>query len=497
MNKTFQSFRKLTQSLADLKAMGSILSWDQETMMPSKGAATRARQRATAAAIYHEKLTDSTLTDLMKRLEDMDLASWERRCLQEMRREQAKALCVPRRLVEDLAETAATAYEFWVKARHESDFSKFAPWLGKILSLKREEAQCLNISESLYENLVDEYEPGMKESALERIFNRVHPHLTLLLERIMASPVQSRIRRFKGSFSTPAQKGFGRDVLSAMGFDWGAGRLDQSPHPFCTGFSPQDVRITTRYLQEDFSAALFGIIHEGGHALYEQGLNPTHHGLPICEAISLGIHESQSRLWENQVGRNRAFWSFWLPRLKNAFPGQLEDISHDEFILSVNLVESSPVRVTADEVTYGLHIIIRFELERALLNGDLEVKSLPTEWNQRMESYLGIRPRNDAEGVLQDIHWSHGLIGYFPTYLLGNLYAAQLMDQAVKKIPDLEKNIAAGNLMPLREWLRTNVHMLGKTLTADEMIVKITGETLNPEFFLSYLKTKFEDLYEL
>lgn len=497
MNRTFQSFRNLTHNLADLKAMGSILSWDQETMMPSKGAASRARLRATSAAIYHEKLTDSSLEDLMSQLEDSDLEDWQRRSLQEMRREQRKALRVPRRLVQELAETASTAYEFWVKARNESRFDTFAPWLKKLLDLKREEARCLELSSSLYESLLDEYEPEMKEPALEAIFGQVRPYLSKLVERVRSSSVYSKVKRLEGNFPIALQERFGRDVLTAMGFDWQAGRLDQSPHPFCTGFSPQDVRITTRYQQENFTAALFGVIHEGGHALYEQGLDPSHCGLPICEAISLGIHESQSRLWENQVGRSRAFWNFWLPPLKETFSGELKDISMDEFILSANLVEPSPVRVTADEVTYGLHIILRFELEKALLNGDVDVEDLPTEWNARMNEYLGIKPVNDAEGVLQDIHWSHGLIGYFPTYLLGNLYAAQLMDQAERSIPDLEQHIAEGNFSPLRTWLGTNVHSVGKTLSAEELIIKITGEPLNPGFFLKYLETKFGDLYEL
>ena len=465
--------------------------------MPVKGAANRASQRATAAAIYHEKLTDPTLTDLIKRLQDMDLESVEMRSVEELCRKQQKALRLPRQLVEDLARNAANAYESWIKACRDSDFNEFAPWLEKMLVLKREEARLLEVSESYYESLLDEYEPGMKEPALEEILGQVRPHLTDLLEKITDSPVHSGVKHFEGVFPIHVQERFGRDVLSAMGFDWEAGRLDQSPHPFCTGLSPQDVRITTRYSEKDFSVALFGIIHEGGHALYEQGLDPAHHGLPVCEAISLGVHESQSRLWENHVGRSPEFWTHWLPRLKEAFPDQLEGISLDDFMFSVNLVEASPVRVTADEVTYGLHIIIRFELEKALLNRELEVRSLPTEWNRRMESYLGIKPKHDAEGVLQDVHWSHGLIGYFPTYLLGNLYAAQLMDQAAKSVPELGSHITNGNLIPLREWLRTNVHRIGKLLSAEEMISKITGKSLNPDYFIHYLETKFGELYEL
>jgi carboxypeptidase Taq len=337
----------------------------------------------------------------------------------------------------------------------------------------------------------------MTEAVLEEIFDRVRPRLTRLLDRITTSSVYSGIKRLDGRFPIQTQAHFGRNVLTAIGFDWNAGRLDESPHPFCTGLSPHDVRITTRYSEDDFSGALFGTIHEGGHALYEQGLDPAYIGLPVCEAISLGIHESQSRLWENQVGRSRAFWSYWLPRLKAAFPDQLENTTLDELVFAVNLVKASPLRVTADEVTYGLHIIVRFELERALLNKDLDVKSLPEAWNSKMESYLGIRPKNDSEGVLQDIHWSHGLIGYFPTYLLGNLYSAQLMDQARRDIRNFDENVASGDFMPLRDWLRKNVHSPGKTLTAEKLIAKLTGQPLNSDFFLEYLEGKFGDLYEL
>ena len=353
------------------------------------------------------------------------------------------------------------------------------------------------ISDSLYENLLDEYEPGMKVDRLQTIFDEVRPHLSQLLTQIVSSEVYPHVKGFNGNFPAAAQDRFGRDVLTAMGFDWEAGRLDRSPHPFCSGLSPLDVRITTRYLEKDFSGALFGMIHEGGHALYEQGLDPAHQGLPICEAISLGIHESQSRLWENQVGRSRAFWQYWFPHLQEAFPGELDGHSFDEFILAINLVKPSLIRVTADEVTYGLHIILRFELERDLLHGDLDASDLPEAWNHKMETYLDLRPASDSDGALQDVHWSHGLIGYFPTYLLGNLYAAQLVKKAGTDIPDLEDNLAAGRLLPLREWLRTHVHQLGKTLSAEEMILQVTGESLSSQFFLGYLDAKFEELYEL
>jgi carboxypeptidase Taq len=447
--------------------------------------------------VYHEKLTDPGLAALLDELAEMDLGTIEQSSLRELRREVGKAVRIPRKLVQELAETEALAYENWVRARETCDFSMFAPWLEKLVRLKRDQARCIDPSSSLYENLLDKYEPGMKERQLEELFSQLGNQLTGLLQKITASPVQSQIRRLNGVFPAREQEYLGRDILTAMGFDWESGRLDRSPHPFCTGLAPEDVRITTRYSEESFLVSFFGTIHEGGHALYEQGLDSSLHGLPICDSISLGIHESQSRLWENQVGRSRPFWSFWLPRVRELFPNQLDGFPLDDFVLAVNRVEASPIRVTADEVTYGLHILLRFKLERELLNGNLDVQSLPEAWNIGMHDYLGLRPRDDAEGVLQDTHWSQGLFGYFPTYLLGNLYAAQLMKHAQKAIPDLDSRISTGDLLPLRSWLEVNVHTLGKVLTAEELMQKVTGESLNSTHFLRYLTEKYSPLYNL
>jgi carboxypeptidase Taq len=466
-------------------------------MMPTNGAQSRASQRATVASLYHEKLTDPGLAALLDELAEVDLKSIERSSLRELRREVDRAVRIPKKLVQDLAETEALAYESWVGAREASDFSVFAPWLEKLIRLKREKARCIDPSSSLYENLLDEYEPGMKERQLEELFSQLRPQLTALLQRIISSPVHSNIRRIQGIFPVREQENLGREILTAMGFNWKAGRLDRSPHPFCTGLAPEDVRITTRYSEDSFLVSVFGTIHEGGHALYEQGLDSSLRGLPICDSVSLGLHESQSRLWENQVGRSRPFWSYWLPRARALFPSQLDGFPMDDFVLAVNLVEPSPIRVTADEVSYGLHVLLRFDLERALLNGELDVQSLPEAWCAGMQDYLGLRPRDDAEGVLQDTHWSQGLLGYFPTYLLGNLYAAQLVKSADQAIPNLESKISNGELLPLRSWLQENVHILGKVLTAEELMQKVTGEPLNAHYFLRYLDEKYSQLYDL
>ena len=490
-------FEQHTEELMLLRSVLQTLSWDQETMMPIQGGAFRARQMSALSAFYHQKLTDPFLGELLEHLQDEELDLWPMTAVREIVRDRDKAMRLPERLVRELAETTSLAYAAWVQARGQSDWSQFSPWLEKVLRLKREEARCLQESDSLYDALLDHYEPGMTVQELDGLFAILRPRLTELLDKIQGSSRQPDQDLFKGHFPAAQQQDFGRQVLSAMGFQWKAGRLDRSPHPFCTGLSPLDVRITTRYSEDDFSTSLFGIIHEGGHALYEQGLDSQHYGSAACDAISLGIHESQSRLWENQVGRSRAFWEHWFPHLKEIFPGQLDHISMDTLVRGINRVEASLIRVEADEVSYGLHVILRYELEKLMIEGDLEVSDLEAAWNSKMEEYLVVVPSNASEGVLQDVHWAHGSLGYFPTYLLGNLYAAQIFHQAKKSMPELEGNIRNGKLLPLREWLCQKIYQRAKTVTAKRLIQDISDEPLSPHFFLDYLDHKFSELYGL
>ncbi len=497
MSKAYDYFRKLSQELANLHGISQTLRWDQETMMPPQGASFRARQISTLATLHHDKLTDPKLDQILKQLEATKLELWDRASVREMLRRCQKATRVPRILVRELAETTSLAYQAWVRARQESNLSIFAPWLRKIIQLKQQEARCLQSSNSLYEALLDEYEPEMKTSQLNRLFTDLRPRLTSLFKEIDSSSHQSNPHRLEGNYPTSQQQAFGYKVLTAIGFDWTAGRLDVSPHPFCSTLSPGDVRMTTRYNESNFCSSFFGMIHEAGHGLYEQGLNSKYFGLPACESISLGIHESQSRLWENQVSRSREFWEYWLPRFRRSFPGQLEKMSLDDFVHAINSVQSSFIRVEADEVTYGLHVILRYELEKSLIEGELAVNDLEEAWNDKMEEYLGIVPSRASDGFLQDTHWSQGLIGYFPTYLLGTLYAAQIFAQARKDISDLKGHIRRGNLVPLREWLKKNIHVRGKTVTAVKLIEEISGEPLRAIYFLSYLEEKFGKLYRL
>jgi carboxypeptidase Taq len=497
MNRNYQSFKQQARELTELRSILSTLTWDQETMIPTLGSSIRAGQLSTLAAICHKRLTSPEMKEALEQLsEEPALSLWQQTSVKEMQRQYDKAVKIPETLISELAKTTSLAYQAWVTARNDSNFSTFFPWLKKVVELKREEARCLQSSGSLYEALLDEYEPKVTEFELDNLFESIKPKLSTLLDRIQSSKHIFK-NSLAGDFPIHQQKIFGEKILTSMGFKWDAGRLDSSPHPFCTGLSPLDVRITTRYDEQDFSSSLFGIIHEGGHALYEQGLDLEHYGLPACEAISLGIHESQSRLWENQIARSRPFWEYWLPHLQKNFPQQLQSISLENFMRSINKVKASFIRVEADEITYGLHIILRYEIEKMLIGGDLEVKDIENVWNQKTHEYLGITPSCPSEGVLQDTHWSQGLIGYFPTYLLGTVYASQIFHSAQESIPELSEHIRAGRLYPLREWLQKKIHQHGKTLSASELIQEISGETLTNQYFLNYLENKFSELYDL
>lgn len=495
----YELFREKASALAHLSGILATLAWDQEVMMPKGGIEQRARQRASLAALCHALLIGEELGNLLDEVaERFPLEARESAC-SELKRQRDRAVRLPGSLVREITETCSLAYEAWVEAKGASRFEVFAPWLEKVLRLKRQEAACLMEpgTATPYEVLLDEYEPGAQTDRISGIFSRVRPRLSDLLNRIRESEAgRSSVSR-RGCYPIPAQLDFGRRILTAIGFDWSCGRLDVSPHPFCAGLSPHDVRLTTRFAEDDFAPGLFGMIHEAGHGLYEQGLPVDLYGLPSCEAISLGIHESQSRLWENFVGRSRPFWKYWLPHFKGAFPGQLDHLDLDQFLLGINRVEPSLIRVEADEVTYGLHVILRFELERSLMEEEVDVASLPEQWDSLMDEYLGVRPSNTGEGILQDTHWSQGLIGYFPTYLLGNLYAAQLIQQAYRELHDLDGLLAAGEFGELRDWLRAKVHLVGRRQQAEELIRSICEEDLNEGPFLDYLEQKYGRIYGL
>ncbi|MDE2666415.1 MAG: carboxypeptidase M32 [Acidobacteriota bacterium] len=485
--------------VSDLKAAAALLSWDQQTYMPSGGAAARAEQIATLEKLAHGRFVseevgawlEGAAAETQAHAYESDGASLVRLT----RRDYDKACRIPPALVEELARQTSLGMEVWVKARSQSDFSQFQGPLQTLVDLQRELADCLGYRERRYDALLDQYEPGMKSADLDRLFADLKNGLVPLVQDISRKldSVQDEVLRQR--FPIDKQTTFGLEMAKEMGFDLSGGRQDQSVHPFCTSFSNRDVRITTRFDERFLPSALFGTLHETGHALYEQGVSTAFERTPLSGGTSLGIHESQSRLWENLVGRSRGFWKFAYPGLQRAFPQQLAGCSLEAFYRAINRVEPSLIRVEADEVTYNLHIMLRYELEAQLVEDNLPVADLPEAWNGRMRDYLGITPPNDALGVLQDVHWSHGLFGYFPTYSLGNLISVQLYDRAKREIPGIPAAIERGEFSPLLGWLRERVHCHGRKFMPAELVRRITGEDLRAAPFVNYLKAKYGEIY--
>ena len=489
-----------------LKDACAVLSWDQETYMPSGGGQARAEQIATLQTLAHNSFISSETEKLLGHWVDIptgqllkksrtDLEESAQALLRETWRDFNRAKKLPSTFVNKLERECSLAQQVWIEARKENDFASFLPNLRTVVALKLEETEYLGYSDSPYDTLLDEYEPDSTVAKLKPLFSILRPRLVSLLNQVLNSSIKPDESLLAQSFDNTKQIEFGKMVLRKMGYQFDRGRLDLSAHPFTTGFHPHDVRVTTRVFEKDFQSCLFSCIHEGGHGLYEQGLLPEHYGTPLGEAVSLGIHESQSRLWENSVGRSRPFWQHFLPSAQMMFPNQLRDVGFDEFYLAINSVKPSLIRVEADELTYNLHIMIRFEIELDLIEGRIKVENLPAIWNQKIQDYLGITPDSDANGVLQDVHWSFGAIGYFPTYTLGNLYAAMFYEQAKQELSNLEDGISGGDMVPLKEWLNRKVHRWGRQYTPEGLVRQVTGQSPSPEPFLKYLEEKFSKLY--
>ncbi len=486
-----------------LRRVAAVLSWDQETYMPTRSARARADQISLILTISHARFTGVQFRRSLGTMVDLDsgavqadgLLPEETRLLEITWRDWHRATALPVEFVGEMARLASEAQHVWEQARRESSFDQLAPYLEKIFNLKRREADYLGYQEAPYDALLEGFEPGMTGARLAEIFQTLQPALVDLLGRIRNVEVADNREFLFREYDETVQWEFGMAVLGDMGFDFSRGRQDLSAHPFTTDFHPSDVRITTRISPRAIMMGILSTIHEGGHALYEQALQERHFGTPLCEAISIGIHESQSRLWEIYVGLSRPFWEHYYPLLQEKFPQQLDAVSLDQFYAAINTVTPTPVRLDADEVSYNLHILLRVELEQALINDNLPVRELPTLWNEGMQKYIGIIPANDAEGVLQDIHWSVGSIGYFPTYTLGTLYGRQFYDVARSQIDDFDSGIARGELLHLREWLRENIHQVGRSKTAEEITRELTGEPLSAKPFVDYLEQKYGSLY--
>jgi carboxypeptidase Taq len=496
---TYQSLIKQVQEISLLESAGSILGWDERTQMPTRGATHRANQSSLIARLAHEQFTSPRIGEQLKELESLALAkdphSDAGANLRELRREYDRKTKLPASLVEELSRTEVLAQQAWIEARKNANHKTFQPWLEKILKLKRQEADCIGYKTSPYDALLDPYEPYETVVGLNQVFEDLRAPLIDLIQRVMSSGRVAPMEILERHYPAAQQEKLSREAAARVGFNFDAGRLDTSVHPFCSSIGPGDTRMTTRFDESLFGDAFFSVLHETGHALYEQGLPSEHWGTPLGHSISLGIHESQSRLWENFVARSKSFWSFFLPRTKELFPDQLKDVHLDQWYFAINDIRPSFIRTDSDEATYNLHILIRYELEQAMLTGDLTPADIPAAWNEKMKKYLGLIPPDDAKGCLQDIHWSGGAIGYFPTYTLGNLYAAQFFDQAKKDIGDLDALFAQGNFSPLLDWLRKNIHQHGRRYTARELVQRVTGKPLSARPLLNHLNAKAAELY--
>ncbi len=495
--------KEILSNIQKLESAASVLHWDQETHMPEGGGAFRAEQLAYLALIKHRMVTGRELRDELIRHIDYDsgkivnitLSRDEKRLVSLVRKDLKKLTALPDRFVETMSRHVSNSQQAWIKARKNKDFSAFAPYLEKMIELKKQEAEYYGYEDKPYDALLDEFEPGMTTERVAALFGELKPRLTGLVERLQRKdPADRKILEQK--FDTGEQWAFGMKIAEAIGLDLQRARQDVSAHPFTIGFHPDDVRITTRLNEDDLLSGLFSTIHESGHAIYEQGLSKEYYGTPLGQSASFGIHESQSRLWENMIGRSREFWSYALPLLQTHFP-KLKEAGLEDWYRMINVVRPSLIRVEADEVTYSLHIMLRFDIESRMINEDMKVDDLPGLWNAKVQEYLGIKPKNDAEGVLQDVHWSMGGIGYFPSYAMGNLYAAQIFGQAQKAIPDLLERTAAGDFLPLKTWLNKEVHLQGRRYDPEDLVKVITGKALSADPFMDYLEEKYGEIYRL
>jgi carboxypeptidase Taq len=500
MEEKLAKLKSLLAETADLAAASALLNWDQLVNMPSGGAEDRGEQIATIEQILHAKSTSdeigSLLEDLTQAAKQMDPDSDDARLIKVAKRDFDKSTKVSAEFVSEFARVSTVAQSIWEKARAESDFSIFQPYLEQLVGLRQQYADFFKPWTHVYDPLLDDFEPGMKTADVQTIFDTLRPKQVELIKAISEKPQVERSFLYL-DYPEQTQWDFGAEVISKFGYDWDHGRLDKSVHPFTTGFGLNDVRITTRFNTKFLPTAMFSTTHECGHALYELGIAKKYNRTPLGTGASMAVHESQSRLWENLVGRSRAFWKHFYPRLQELFPSQLGNVDAEMFYKAVNAVEPSLIRVEADEATYNLHIMLRLEMEIALMEGSLKAKDAPEAWNDKFENYLGIVPPDNARGVLQDVHWSFGGFGYFPTYALGNLVSAQLWERMQQDIPDVEAQIEKANFAVILDWLRKNVHVYGAKYEPQELVQKITGSKITPEPFMRYLDRKFKDIYSL
>jgi carboxypeptidase Taq len=491
--------------VSHLQGVEALLEWDQETYMPEGSGAARSEQVAYITTLMHSKLVGEPLKKALEELIDlktgelrvMTLSDRQTRQLKEIWRDYRNEALLPTEFVTALAKHGSVSQQAWVKARKDNDFAFFQPFLTKMVELQKEKANYLAVGATPYDSLLDQFEPDMTSEKVAGLFKEIRTRLVPLIAKIHEVKHRVNASVLSREYDVDTQWDFGMTMLEAIGFDTNIGRQDRSAHPFTTSMHPTDVRTTTRLRGNDLKSALLSTLHEGGHALYEQGLPVEEYGNPLGQAISLGIHESQSRMWENLVGLSPSFWRFAYPKLQSKFSDQLRNTDRDMFFAAMNRVRPSLIRVEADEATYNLHIMLRFEIEKMLINDNFPVAELPQLWNEKMEEYLGVQPTTDSEGVLQDVHWSFGAFGYFPTYTLGNLYSVQFYNQARKDLPGLDDSCARGDFSGLLGWLRKNIHTIGRGRKAEELVLELTGQELSAKPFMDYLETKYKSLYNI
>lgn len=497
MAHNYNNYIEHQRKSTDIKSAIALMMWDQEVMMPPKGAVSRGNQIATLSGISHEHDTSEPYNELLQSLlNNEELSKEQNTNIQLSWKDYHQKVKLPKSFIEKSSLAFSKSFNSWHIAKNNSDFAQFLPNLEEVVALKIEESELLGYENNPYDALLETYEPDAKVKDIDFLFEGVKLELKNLLDKVMASP-QFEDKFANQTYDKDQQLPLGLIFLKQMGYDFEAGRQDLAPHPFNISFSNNDSRVTTRINEADLFDMITSCIHEGGHALYEQGLLSENYGLPAGEAISLGIHESQSRFWENCIGRSEAFWKYNYKYLLQAFPSQCKNTSANDTFKSINKINPSLIRVQADELTYHFHIIIRYELEKALINKQIKPKDLPHHWNEMYKKYLGIQPKNDAEGVLQDIHWAHGSIGYFATYSLGSFYAAQFYDTLKKQSPSLDTQIENGDLLQIKQWLNTHIHQYGRLKSADQLCIDITGEKLHFKYFMNYLTEKISKIYTI
>ncbi len=498
--EALQSFKETIRKIKSYEEALGVLYWDLRTGAPRKGMDTRSEAIGALSGDMFKLSTSPELGEWLSALEEKhayaELSEIEQRLVTETRKDYDRSVLIPPQLYQEYVVLASQSESKWEEAKASNDYAGFQPYLEKVIAYTNQFIDLWGAKATRYDTLLDQYEPGMTVAELDRVFGGLRAELVPLAAAIASSAHQPDTSFLRQSFDKSAQKAFSLYILEQMGYDFSAGRLDESVHPFATGLSPGDVRITTRYLEDDVTSALFGTIHEGGHALYEQNIMDELIGTTLCTGTSMGIHESQSRFWENVIGRSRPFWNRYFGELQQRFPGQL-DVSVDQFYRGNNVVQPSLIRIEADELTYNLHIIIRYEMEKLIFNEGAKAADLPALWNDKYREYLGVVPSNDAEGVLQDVHWSGGAFGYFPSYSLGNMYAAQFADTMEQELSGFWSHVEAGNLLPIKQWLTERIYKYGKLRTPAELIASVTGKPLDPKHLVAYLSKKYSDIYRL